>query len=95
MARPLTRKTRPILELPPRAAPDPASKPPVMFLDAVQAADFLRLSPRTLEKQRVVGGGPRFMKLGRRVVYKLADLEAWASARVCCSTADAASHCGR
>jgi hypothetical protein len=63
-------------------------KPPVVFLDSHQAAEFLRLSPRTLEKQRVAGGGPRFMKLGRRVVYKMADLESWANDRTCYSTSD-------
>ncbi|HLA29415.1 MAG TPA: helix-turn-helix domain-containing protein [Pseudomonas sp.] len=51
------------------------------YLTNSEAAAFLRLSPRTLEKQRVIGGGPRFHKFGRRVMYALADLEAWASAR--------------
>ena len=46
-----------------------------------EAAAYLRLSPRTLEKQRVIGGGPRFHKFGRRVMYALTDLEAWASER--------------
>ena len=36
-----------------------------------------RLSPRTLEKQRVIGGGPRFRKFGRRVMYAVADLDAY------------------
>lgn len=51
------------------------------YLTNSEAADFLRLSPRTLEKQRVIGGGPRFHKFGRRVMYALADLEAWAGER--------------
>jgi len=51
------------------------------YLNNDEAAAFLRLSPRTLEKQRVIGGGPRFRKLGRRVVYAIEDLEAWADAR--------------
>jgi hypothetical protein len=34
-----------------------------------------------LEKQRVIGGGPRFRKFGRRVMYAIEDLEAWANAR--------------
>ena len=51
------------------------------YLTNDEAAAFLRLSPRTLEKQRVVGGGPRFRKFGRRVVYAIDDLEAWANAR--------------
>ncbi|MBU1223463.1 MAG: helix-turn-helix domain-containing protein [Gammaproteobacteria bacterium] len=51
------------------------------YLTNSEAAAFLRLSPRTLEKQRVIGGGPRFRKFGRRVMYAIADLEAWADAR--------------
>ncbi|MGY8819986.1 MAG: helix-turn-helix domain-containing protein [Pseudomonadales bacterium] len=51
------------------------------YLNNDEAADFLRLSPRTLEKQRVIGGGPRFRKFGRRVMYALADLRAWADER--------------
>jgi hypothetical protein len=59
------------------------------YLSNDEAADFLQLSPRTLEKQRVVGGGPRFRKFGRRVVYALDDLVSWAEARGCDSTSDA------
>jgi hypothetical protein len=51
------------------------------YLTNNEAAEFLRLSPRTLEKQRVIGGGPRFRKFGRRVMYAISDLEAWADAR--------------
>lgn len=58
------------------------------FLSNVEAAVFLKLSPRTLEKMRVIGGGPRFRKFGRRVLYKLNDLEQWADGRACESTSD-------
>ncbi len=51
------------------------------YLTNNEAAAFLRLSPRTLEKHRVIGGGPRFHKFGRRVMYALSDLEAWAGER--------------
>lgn len=54
---------------------------PPRYLTNAEAATYLRLSPRTLEKQRVIGGGPRFHKFGRRVMYALADLETWASER--------------
>ncbi len=54
---------------------------PAQYLTNSEAAAFLRLSPRTLEKQRVIGGGPRFRKFGRRVLYAVSDLEAWADAR--------------
>ena len=58
------------------------------YLTTDEAAAFLRLSPRTLEKQRVIGGGPRFHKFGRRVMYALSDLEAWADARSFEATCD-------
>ncbi|MED5500652.1 MAG: helix-turn-helix domain-containing protein [Pseudomonadota bacterium] len=65
----------------PAAITDTASAQPQRYLTNDEAADYLRLSPRTLEKQRVVGGGPRFRKFGRRVMYAVADLDAWADAR--------------
>jgi helix-turn-helix protein len=34
------------------------------------------VSPRTLERWRWTGEGPTFLKLGRRVVYRLEDIEA-------------------
>lgn len=46
-----------------------------------EAAAYLGLSPRTLEKYRVCGGGPVFRKLGRRVLYAADDLDNWANAR--------------
>ena len=69
-------------------APDEA--PPSQFLSNTQAATFLNLSPRTLEKLRVVGGGPQFRKFGRRVLYTVDELEAWAALRRCDSTSDPA-----
>lgn len=53
------------------------------------AARHVRLSPRTLERHRVAGSGPRFARLGRRVVYRLADLEDWARRNTFTSTAEA------
>jgi len=66
----------------------PLKAPEHRYLNNKEAAGFLNLSPRTLEKQRVAGGGPKFRKFGRRVVYALGDLEAWAEARGCQSTSD-------
>lgn len=61
---------------------------PARYLNNDEAAAYLHLSPRTLEKQRVVGGGPKFRKFGRRVVYAIEDLESWAGARACDTTSD-------
>jgi hypothetical protein len=58
------------------------------YLTELEAAKLLRLSPRTLEKQRGLGGGPRFRKFGRRVLYALSDLEAWAESRTFQMTSD-------
>jgi hypothetical protein len=65
-----------------------AAPQPQRYLTNEEAAEYLRLSPRTLEKQRVFGGGPKFRKFGRRVMYAVADLEAWAADRSFESTSD-------
>ncbi len=58
------------------------------FLTTDESAELLRLSPRTLEKLRVLGGGPRFRKLGARVVYAVDDLSTWADSRAFGMTSD-------
>lgn len=72
----------------PAAAAVAASAQPQRYLTNDEAAEYLRLSPRTLEKQRVLGGGPKFRKFGRRVMYAVADLDAWAGERSFASTSD-------
>ena len=42
-----------------------------------EAAALLRKSTSTLEIYRCTGKGPRYWKAGGRVLYHLADLEAW------------------
>ena len=43
-----------------------------------QAAELLGLSVRTLQRFRVEGRGPRYLKLGRkRVAYSETDIAAW------------------
>ena len=58
------------------------------YMSVREAAAFLALSPRTLDRYRVDGGGPPFHKFGSSVRYARADLEAWASARRRTSTSD-------
>ncbi|ODT76895.1 MAG: transcriptional regulator [Pelagibacterium sp. SCN 64-44] len=64
-----------------------AAMPP-RFLRTKEAAEFLSLSPRTLEKHRTYGTGPAYRKLGGRVVYAVDELEAWASRGAVTSTSD-------
>jgi hypothetical protein len=47
----------------------------VRHLTQVQVADRWQMSVRTLERWRWLGQGPRFMKLGGRVAYRLEDIE--------------------
>jgi hypothetical protein len=62
--------------------------PAVVVLDTRAAADFLGLSPRTLEGLRVKGGGIPFVKIGGAVRYRLATLEAYLQQQERASTSD-------
>ena len=78
----------PLRPLPAAAQSSAATPGNAEFLTNDEAAAFLRLSPRTLEKQRVLGGGPRFRKFGARVLYAVGDLRTWADGRAYDMTSD-------
>ena len=59
-----------------------------IYMGTRELAAFLGLSPRTLDRYRVSGGGPKFHKFGNRVRYARADVEAWAAERRYSSTSD-------
>jgi predicted DNA-binding transcriptional regulator AlpA len=65
-----------------------ASALPPRFLRTPEAARFLSLSGRTLEKHRYFGTGPTYRRLGGRVVYAVDDLLAWANLGTKYSTSD-------
>lgn len=46
-----------------------------LVVNETAAAGLLLLSPRTLQRFRVQGRGPRFLKLGKRIAYTRRDLE--------------------
>lgn len=58
------------------------------YLTTPEAGRFVGLSGRTLEKHRTYGTGPRYSKLGGRVVYSLTDLQAWVELGAKESTSD-------
>ncbi len=60
-----------------------------LYLTQQEAAAYLRLSPRTLERHRVAGTGSVYVKLGRRVLYRRSDLDDWAASRTFGSTSEA------
>lgn len=56
-----------------------------MSVRHLHQADLARrwnVSPRTLERWRWLGQGPRFLKIGGRVAYRLEDIEAFEAARI-------------
>lgn len=55
-------------------------------LNTDDAARYVALAPATLTTLRCRGGGPRFIKLRSRVVYRVADLDAWLDANVRANT---------
>ena len=57
------------------------------YLTVEQAADYLRVSKNYLDKLRVSGLGPPFVRLGRRkVLYRMSDLNEWVEERIYAST---------
>ena len=68
--------------------PDPNAGLPPRYLRTPEAARFLGLSGRTLEKHRTYGTGPRYSKIGGRVVYALTDLQAWVNRGTKASASD-------
>lgn len=47
-------------------------------LDTTQAARYLNVARRTLERWRLINEGPPFRKFGRRTLYNIQELESWA-----------------
>jgi hypothetical protein len=65
------------------------SDPARLLLNEVEAAAFLRVSPRALQKWRVNGRGPEFLRLSSRCIrYSRADLLGWLEERICRNTAE-------
>ena len=58
------------------------------YLKTPEAAKVSRLSVPTLERLRLKGDGPPFIKAGKSVIYRRADLDAWLASRLVRSTSD-------
>jgi predicted DNA-binding transcriptional regulator AlpA len=66
---------------------------PSVLLDTDRVAALLGLRPNTLAQWRVSGAGPVYLKIGRRVRYRAADVDAWLATparRSTCDTGDGA-----
>jgi predicted site-specific integrase-resolvase len=56
--------------------------------DTIAAAALLGVKKNTLEVWRYKGTGPRFVKCGSRVIYRLRDINDYLDSRTRKSTAD-------
>ena len=63
-----------------------ATKVDAICINQMELAARWRISHRTLERWRWTGEGPRFVKLGGRVVYRLSDIEEYEQAMIRTST---------
>jgi predicted DNA-binding transcriptional regulator AlpA len=63
---------------------------PDILIDEAAFCALTALKPSTARKLRCFGGGPFFVKLGRSVRYRRADVLAWIEARRVRSTSQAA-----
>lgn len=58
------------------------------LLTTAEAAKWLSVTVSYLEKMRVIGGGPEFVKLGRSVRYEPTALATWVDSARRRSTSD-------
>ena len=64
------------------------NEPPSPRMSVHDAAAYVGISASTLNKLRVFGGGPRYLKLGRRVAYDVRDLDTWLASKRRSSTSE-------
>jgi len=58
------------------------------LMNTREAASYLRLGKPTIERFRMTGEGPAYLKLGGAVRYRRCDLDAWLESRLIQSTAE-------
>ena len=68
----------------------PAQSPARRLLDETGAAEYLKLSPRTLQLWRRRGNGPAFVKLGAAVRYDARTLDSFIEAGTRSNTSEGA-----
>ncbi|MFN3990169.1 MAG: helix-turn-helix transcriptional regulator [Erythrobacter sp.] len=65
------------------------------YMKTDEAARYLGLSSSLLNKLRLTGGGPVFVRLaGRAIRYRRGDLDAWANASAMASTSQSPGDAG-
>ena len=65
---------------------NPGTQP--RYLRVTDAAHYCASSKSTFDKLRVTGGGAPFLRIGKRVIYRTDDLDAWMNQRRFTSTSE-------
>ena len=60
----------------------------VKHLNQIDLSRRWSISPRTLERWRWIGQGPRYIKIGGRVIYRVEEVEAFEAQQTRGSTSD-------
>lgn len=58
------------------------------YLKTPGAATYTKTSIPFLERKRLLGDGPQYAKIGKSVIYRRADLDAWIASRLVRSTSE-------
>lgn len=58
------------------------------LMNTREAASYLRLGKPTIERFRITGEGPAYLKLGGAVRYRRCDLDAWLESCIIQSTSE-------
>ena len=59
----------------------------VKHLNQIELSRRWSISPRTLERWRWLHQGPRYLKIGGRILYRVDDIEAYEASQVHAPTA--------
>lgn len=68
------------------SAIEPVRFSPAKLLTPAEVGEWLALAPQTLAHWRMRGQGPPFVKVGRVVRYRAADVQAWLDSKCMVST---------
>jgi len=89
-------RDRTVKTTPPSTGPPPSGGIPtpvstIVLLTPRETAKHLRTTERTLERRRIAGDGPPFLKIGGLIRYPLGELETWLADRLQHSTSETAA----
>lgn len=59
------------------------------IINVIAAAQHTGQPKSTLDKYRVYGGGPLYLKIGARVYYDTMDLDSWLASKKVANTSEA------